>query len=307
MTKHLSWIAVLLAVLPAAGQINTGMRTTNGSTVGMGTIKEDPNVELNRMRRGYEGKIKLAEEMIAQKRYLEARDALDVAKALRTTDAQAQELIDLYTKLDGAGMEMLKAAVDAYRGGKYNEALRTFRLVSYQFGPLPSARLARDQLKKAENDTDAQAAIQQNKAEAMNEMIDQILDRFFASRRALEEKAGKTPTSQPADRVSRIKLMPKGEVIRVARMLESVARLFPASDYGKQAAQDVEALKGDKTFGPLLSRPGDSDSGKALIRAENYRKAGFKDKAIALFREVIEKYPETKEAAKAKEALASLE
>ena len=307
MTKHLSWIAVLMAALPAAAQINTGVRTGNGSTVGMGTIKEDPNIELNRMRRSYEAKVKLAEDMMAQKRYLDARDALDVAKALRTTDAQAQELIDLYTKLDVAGMDMLKAAVDDYRGGKYKEALRVFRLVSYQFGPLPSARAARDQLKKAENDTSAQAAIQQDKAEAMNEMVDQILDRFFASRKAQEEKAGKTPTSQPADRVGRIRLMPQGEVVRVARMLESLARLFPASDYGKQAAQDVQDLKADKVFGPLLRRPGDSDSGKALTRAENYRKAGFKDKAIALFREVIEKYPDSNEAAKAKEALAALE
>ena len=328
MTKHLSWIVMLVWALPAAAQINTGTRDNKGMTVGMGQIKEDPNTELNRMRRAYESSIKLANDMITQKRYSEARDALEKAAVNRNPliEAQATELVDLYTKLDAEGQQMLGEARKDYQGGKYAQALKTYRMISYQFGQLPSAKIARQELKKAGNDESAQASMQDEKAQAMEDMITRVIDGYFASKapkgggedepkagksgdRATADKAGKAdkgPTSRPADRAEQIKLMPPSEIVRVVKMLENLARVFPASSAGKQAAADVKALKADKTVGKVLARPGDSDAGRALAKAENYRKAGLTEKAAEFFREVVEKYPDTPEAAKAKEALAGL-
>ena len=90
--------------------------------------------------------------------------------------------------------------------------------------------------------------------------------------------------------------------------LKRISSKFPDTPAGKRAADDVEAMKADEAYmasEAKLRRAHQAQ--RALKKAEMYEKAGLTAKAVRYYEELIEDFPNTPEAAKAKAKLTVVE
>ena len=310
--RTIAFVGVLLAGGVAAAQINIGQRLPDGQQVGMGNIREDPAGEKVRMQEAYRNYVKLAREGLSQQRWGEAREAAERANALVTEASQVAEIRDLYMELETQGRLLLKQADEAYNQQRYAGALRTYRRIDVQFGMLPCGKDARAAVKRAASDPEAQSALQEDKAAAVEEMVEKIVaGHFAAGLKAASAKAPSAtskksaiptslPSTLPSERADRIKLLDPPELARAVRLLESIVKSYPQTIVGQRAAADLDKLRSDKRLSSALKEyRAEREPEKAFNKAESYRKAGLKAKAVELYQQVIDKYPDSPEAAKA--------
>jgi predicted esterase len=99
----------------------------------------------------------------------------------------------------------------------------------------------------------------------------------------------------------------KREVVQALRLYEQLAKLKPGSDYARVAKQRIQELRSEPTLKRLIADAEAEEKAAPLLNvARNYRLAGKKDKAVASYEQVIEKFPDSSFAETARRELDAL-
>jgi len=91
---------------------------------------------------------------------------------------------------------------------------------------------------------------------------------------------------------------------RVLSALETVAEKYPITDAGSKAAAKIEKLLSDTAFITDLQQ---EQADGILSLAKNFQRVGRKVEAAERYREILDRYPGTKAAREAAEALKQLD
>lgn len=318
-------LAVAIAPAAATAQINIGgnrITLPNGKTIGMGSSHQDAKKLIAERKASFRTAMRRGEASFEKKNYGAAREATDSAKHLLTDKDDVERLVDLMQKLEVVGAAQLKANQKLLAEKKYKKYLRGLRRIAYQFGTLPCGQRARNRLIDAANDPNMQAGLQELKAAGLEQLVQQIVEGHFRARaRSVKAKqpassGGKDtedtqarpgPTTMPAGRAERIKLMDAKKQARVVTLLQQIVKLFPHSAAAERARDDLDVLLADKAFVQKLAvAEAGRDAKRAFCKAENYHRAGLNAKAIKLYKEVIKKFPDTPQAKQAAEQIQTL-
>ena len=248
MAGRAAFLALALAVA-AAASAGVSQRLPGGTSVRSGEVKPDAEAERAHQRQSCQAKIDAARERLSEQNWGEARSLLDSASMIAIDVAQTRQILSLYRQVDTEGRRQLQQATAAYSAGQYLQAIRDLERIRRVFGALPSAMEAKQALERAEKDPAAQAALQEAKAEAVDELIGDIL----AGARQAASQASSQPATAPG-RVEQIKQIDLERQVRVVKLLEQVSELYAASQTGKRAAADLEALRADEAFMAVLNR-----------------------------------------------------
>ena len=321
-TRILALLAGVTWSASAVAQINIGgnpIRLPNGKTIGMGNATKDTKKLMEERKAGFRATMSRAEGNFEKKQWDMARQGIDAAKHLLTDKPDVERLVDLMQKMETEGVRQLKGTQKLKESEEYRKYLRELRRISFQFGTLPCGKRAKEMLALAASDPGMQAALQEVKATALEQLVDRVIEGHFrAQARSAKTKhpaAGKSPgetqaagpTTMPAGRAERIKRMDLKKQARVVEMLQQIAKLYPHSPTGVRARSDLETLLSDKAF---MARLAAAESGRevrrAYSKAETYRKAGLIDKAVLLYKRLIKKYPGTPEANRAADQIREL-
>jgi len=273
-----------------------------GQRFRMGQVEPDPAKELARQRKACNRKIDTARKQIADKQWGRARLTLDRAKAIAVDASQASRINALYRKVDQQGQQRLIEARKQYEAGRYVEALETLEAVSNAFGWLPSGDAARQTAQKYKSDPKVAEALTEAKAAGLDKLVAGLLEATVAGKAT----AGK-PASQPArapTRAEKVKMLPLKKQHRVVGLLERIAKSYPDCPTGRKARADLDELFSDKAFAARLTEFRRQRKARAALnKAETYRRAGMTEQAVRFYKEVIDAYPGTKQAATARARL----
>jgi len=103
------------------------------------------------------------------------------------------------------------------------------------------------------------------------------------------------------------KLVESGNYLKGIAALKSVARKYKGTKAAERANSRVAELEGDDEIAAKIrSMEAEKFSRRVLAMGRNYAKNGMKDQAIAEFKKVIDKYPESSFAGEAKRELEKL-
>jgi tetratricopeptide (TPR) repeat protein len=310
----------------ASAQIGIGgTRLPDGTQVTIERDRqEDPAAVREQMRLLCERWIATARKHVEKRKWYEALRALGNAKANAVERAHAEQIADLLGRIDAEGKRRLESADALYNQRKYADALEAYGRISRTFSSLPSGAEARRAVKDAEADPLVRAALAEQKAAKLDALVDRIIDgHFHALARREAKKAETRPTKvekppqegakrasqkrieqAPEERTDRVKLLPAELQVRVVRLLERIARLYPGTAAGRKAAGELKRLLADPALAERLEAYRRSEAAHKLFqRAEAYRKARLLRKAIELYRQLIKKYPGSDEAKKAASAI----
>ncbi len=286
---------------------NGGRQSHGGKQIGSGTIEEAPAKTLRKRRGACERAIADARKYTSERKWGEARKRLDTAGRLAVGSSQLDTVRSAYQKLENEGSRQLVVATKLYEANQYAEALAEFERIARTFGALPSGKLARRAAKQVKKDPVAKAVFQETKAVVVEKLIERTMR--TPSRRA-SPPAGQ-PASQPATmpgRVSLIKQLPADKQIRVVDLLERMARMYALSPTGLRAAADLKSLQGDENFSRKFAAIRFQYKAKSALRkAERFSQAGMKVRALQSYREVVRKFPDTDEAARAAGVISAIE
>jgi len=321
-------IAVAAAIWAATayGQINIGgnpITLPGGKRVGMGRSPQDTEEAIEERKAGFRAAMRRAEENFEKKAYGMSREAADAAMHLLTDKPDVERLVALLEKLEVEGAAQLKQTRALLEAKKYRQYLRGLRRIAYEFGKLPCAKRARALLMQAADDPAMQAGLQELKAGGVDQLVDQIIEGYFlaqaraakttkpptgGSKAPKQAKAEQAPTTRPASRAECIKLLDAKRQARVMDLLQQIVKLFPQSPTAARARADLDALLADEAFmKKLAAAEAGREVKRAFSKAENYRRAGLADKAIELYKQVIEKFPDTPQAKRAAEQIRALQ
>lgn len=95
-----------------------------------------------------------------------------------------------------------------------------------------------------------------------------------------------------------------GDHVAAYRQFKATAAQFPATPSGRKAVLRVNAYERDKRFiDAYRAAAGEKEASGIMNTAIGYEKVGKHEQAMPLYQEIIEKYPETATAVKARKAL----
>lgn len=319
---------VLLAGVVSAQPWSGGIRS-DGKTVGMGT-KDNRTQGVLDKRQAFASAMIAARGHIKAKRWLPARETAMGAALTVTTPEDLKVLQEILIRLDAEGQSQLKDAEELYQGKKYPEALRGFRRVAFNFGNMPCGKQARARLKALSNDPALRTHALEIRASLIDGRIERMITGYYkAKARAAGQKAkpkpktktdpaeatkppmdklGMSAVAMPADRVDRIKGLDPLKQAQVVTLLQQIIKAYGDSPTGQRARQDYQTLLLDRTFVETVARiKGAQDVKRAYSKAESYRKAGMRKKAVLLYQDVVKRYPDTPEAEKAAQQVVLLQ
>jgi tetratricopeptide (TPR) repeat protein len=254
-----------------------------------------------------------ADDNILQGKYYEAVQALGTAQILATEVGQLQRVRKDLNQLETVAAEWLQKYQQMLTEKNYVEALKGLGLTQRTFGTLPSAVTAGKLLKAAEGDSEVKTALQEVKAQELDEIVALVL--AGADLRAASGPAAQTQPTQPsppvrtsgAARVAAIQKASPDRQSRAVSTLEKIAKLYPLSPTGTQAAKDLKTLQDDSAFWTAYQAQVAAQQAQSLYNAaEMYRQMGMTAKAIEYYEQVTAKFPASPLAGKAKEAVAKL-
>ncbi|MCK5114330.1 MAG: hypothetical protein KAR11_06160 [Phycisphaerae bacterium] len=269
---------------------------------------------------------------MAKKEWNKALRYANRAKTYVRDRSQKAQLRRVYGKLDAEGQKLLKKSREAFNSKAYLEAITGYEDICCTFGHLPCAIAARDALKHIESIPEAQSVLQDRKAYKLAEKIERTIngnqsqvDDQCATENADEDKdkneeardgessSNDTEEDIPAtdtqpSRVEQIKLLCVVKQAKVIKLMAKAVKLYPLSQAGKQAGDDLEVLQKDEAFQAKLKKYIQTQEAKRLYKlAEMYRKANLIPKALKYYKQVVENFPGTDLADKAKKRVAALE
>ena len=299
---------------PAAGQTSVGTTTPDGTSVGMGVIRNDSadDAEAERRRRQ-----KRFAELIAEARghveageWLPARKRLDEARRNVTDKAtDLPPMRELYQALEKQGQTMLGSANRAYSEEDYGTALAGFSEVVRIFKGLPSADQAADALAMAQEDENVKMYLADQAAQALARRIDTII----ANHRAQAAADGEVDSDGAAEdehgvggisRVEAIRALPVGKQVEIVDVMESIVDQFSATPTGARVEGELAALEADEALMAAINAVRhDRKAAQALKRAQMYHKGGMPEKALGYYKAVVADYPDHEAAETARQAI----
>ena len=306
--------------LPPPGPIapgGAGSVTGSGASLGIGGAPDSlfPGKEIP----GGDPKIRFeklmaqADDNILHGKYYEALQAVGAAHVLATDAGQLQMIQTDLIRLEEVAQEWLAKYQRMLAEKNFVEALKGLGLTQRTFGTLPSAVSAAKLLKSAEGDSEVKTALQEVKAQELDEIVALILSgdgRPAASGPATQtQPASPTPPvrTSGAERTTAIKNATPDKQARAVSTLEKIAKLYPLSPTGSRAAKDLKALQDDAAFWTAYQAQLGVQQAQSLYNAaEMYRQMGMTAKAIEYYEQVTTKFPASPLAGKAKDALAKL-
>ncbi len=316
MTRYLlTFTCVVILTNQICAQVRGSLQDPK-TQVRFGEGTADGDERTRERREAAEKELASARAYITEEKWLEGRRSLDSAMRFAVDDPQRKQITALYKELASEAQRQLDEAKSAYEKKKYAEAIEAFARIGSVFGRAPAAVKARRAIEEAEHDPDARSAAQDHRASMQEKLIEKMLS-------ASDPHPTSAPTSQPASqptsnptsnptsaptRLSRIKRLPLPRQLEIMERLKRISSKFPDTPAGKRAADDVEAMKADEAYmasEAKLRRAHQAQ--RALKKAEMYEKAGLTAKAVRYYEELIEDFPNTPEAAKAKAKLTVVE
>jgi tetratricopeptide (TPR) repeat protein len=255
--------------------------------------------------------IKLAESHMQAGRWGEAKRVTDKARAADYKQQQKSAIDGLYSRLDAEGQRQLKEAEQLFAEKKYVEAVEAYELIYRMFRPLPAALAALEANKKAEADPAVRSAVQESKAATLNKLVENIISEVLKAAKdkvgAKPDPSGESNPVEPPNRIDLIKRLTIDKQAKVVTLLQRISSLYGESPTGKQAAADLKTVHSDKVLMAALAQHRLAKEARSIYgQAEAFRSAGLLEKALEGYEEVIEKFPESPEAKKAKDKIAEL-
>ncbi len=311
---------LLLAAVETGAQLITikDQQLQDGRSVTLSPATGEPELDVDELEGRCKDLLKLAASQIEKKQWGEARRYLDRARTCIVTSELADAHLKLATEVNDAGMTILSDVNELYQQGEYGPVLRKLRGVSVAFGDLPAGKLADKAIRKLRDRPEVKAYFDENKASRIDLAIERILRAYGRNDpnnprvRRQREKAMQSldpndpnapdPNAPTPSRVQRILALPVAQQARVVKFLDRVMELYPATETGRRAAEDLDELATrdgfQKELRDYLAR---RERQTLLSSAESYKRSGSLKLALETLQKVVEKYPESEEAARAKE------
>jgi predicted esterase len=187
-------------------------------------------------------------------------------------EARAKEISD-------GGDKALADAQQLLTEKKYADATKALVAASATYAGAPAGDKLKAKLDEIRTDPAIKSEVEQARLDAAGEA---------------DEAAGKSAEKE-------------GDFKRAIAIYERYVTAYPASPHLANVRQRLASLKSDKTIqAGIASRAADDDCKSWLGMAENYIKSGLTDKARPYLQKVIDTYPETQYAVRAKKDLSEL-
>ncbi|HUU21149.1 MAG TPA: hypothetical protein VM389_01310 [Phycisphaerae bacterium] len=277
--------------------------TGPSATVGVRENYDSPEKELQRMIRGAEYHLDRADKLFAAGQYAPACRSLASAKNLVITAELGSRWAGLCSQLQKIGAEQFAKAEGMFQKGDYQEALDEFKRIAATFVGLPVAQAARKCLIDARDDPEVQAAINETRAAKLFEAL------------AAQCEPTTAPTTRPANAPPRrqavtakaILALDDEPFLRAVDALEGIAKSFGGAPTAAKAGAILQSILADAAAKDRLQRlRRDQQAEQALAKARQYQEVGMTEKAAGLYRQVIEDFPNTPQAAQADGYLGTL-
>ena len=251
------------------------------------------------------------DNLVAHRDYYQAIGVLKHASALAESGVQKRSVTAAALNLNAVGLESFREYEQAYRDGDYLKAIKGLGLVRRTYDPLPSAVAAARLLSRIESDPQVQAALQEVKAQEIDDAIARLINCpvcLAAAPEAATQPAARSLRYADASRVEHVRKLPADRQFRVVALLENMVKLYPNAPGTAGAAEDLKAIRNDKELWAALQRYATEQQAQGLYNAaEMYRRNGMNAKAVEYYERLAEKYPDTPLAAKAREMIARLQ
>ena len=262
---------------------------------------------------------------MAEKAWNPALRTANLARKYVKDKSQKNQLRGVYNKLDSEGQELLKKYQEAFDRKAYLEAIEGYEDICCTFGHLPCAVAAEEALRQIESIPEAKSILQDRKARKLEDLIESTLsgnppkedeacppsgelvpDEGLSDADGEKDKPSPDPKSQ-LSRIEKIKSLSVAKQAKIMELMERAVNLYPLSQVGKRAADDLKVLRKDKAFQSRLKEYVRMREAERLYKlGETYRKSHLIPEALKCYRQVVQKFPGTKVAEKAKVRVDSL-
>lgn len=222
----------------------------------------------------------------------------------------------IYQQVDAEGQRLLQQCRDSYDQANYTAAMGGYRAIIRTFPRRPFADEARTALAEAIRDPGRKKALDQVKAQEMDDVIARMIDHAetcdVESCPVLAAPAkycmGEPVKPSETPRADRIKALQASEQVRIVEQLQRLAKIYPAFAEGQSAAADIKTLEADEKFQAAVKRVRGEQEAKSLMDLVNaYRKIGKNDKAAEYCKQLVTKHPDTELAVVAQDILDEIE
>jgi hypothetical protein len=312
-----AWAAFCLfthGVVRAQG-IRVRHKDGSGTKVGMGErkgSKNDLKTEKERIKRGCRRHLGKAEKLTAEGNYGLACRELVAARALTIERELAQQWASLAKRLNQIGLEQLRQADKAYEQKDYPKVLTEYERVSVTFIGLPVSAQARNGLSQARHDPEVQAALKEIRAQKLIKLVEAIAApvRRPTTAPATPRSAAAGPKQAPPNKLDAktIAALDDEKLIRVVDSLENLVKVCGGAPTAEKVAGMLKQLNADPGMKARLARARRVRKAEQALRmAETYHKAGLSKKAAELYRQVMEEFSGSSQAAEAAAQLSTLE
>jgi len=300
---------------PADGQV---IRTTDGSGVGLGFIKDDPKKTREAIRRSCARRLDAAEKHLAAGKPVPAWQSLKSAKGVLVDTAHAKRWLKLAAQVNRSGQPIVKDADDAYERGEYAAARSAYRRAASGYAGLPVGKYARQKLRELEKDPAVRAARLEAQAKRMFALVEGALARqrkLLAAKAAKAAASGKRATSRatsrPAEKKSDLdilKTLDDEAFMDAVEQLERIVKTCRPAPTALKAAGWLEKINADPATKARIARLRVARKARQdFATAEAYRKGGMLAKAAKFYRKIVKTYPGSTAAFEAGKRLAAVE
>jgi TolA-binding protein len=215
-------------------------------------------------------------DLLARKRYWEAVEAF---QDILNNDDYSMYHEDARAKLqdmDQIGQDEVRQAQQLAAAQKYEEAFNRYLSVVQRFRGLPCARTAATEYTALKNSPALQAKLKKERAVNLLKRADSAL----ASK----------------------------DYGDAASLYEMLVQSYADIDEGRTAKAKLDEMKANEAiWAAVVKQRAEAEAESLLALANAYITAGMSDKGASRLQELIQKYPDTEHAKKAKELLATLQ
>ena len=217
-----------------------------------------------------------ARNLFAARRYLEAIDAFKRILNNSNYAAYHGEAKAKLDEMDQIGQDETNQAKQQAAAQDYEKAMNLYRSVLRRFRGLPCTEAAAKELKALNDSPEVQAKLKQARAAGI---LKRAEDAFA-----------------------------KKEYAAAASLYEMLMEAYADLDEGRTAKTKLEAIKADrKIWDAIVKERAEREATSLLALANSYITMGRGDRAVPRLTELIQKYPDSEHAAKAKALLAQCE
>ncbi len=250
---------------------------------------------------------------MGQEQWLGATVSLEKAKCLAKDKKQLSQVDKMLDLLGIEGRRLVTEADDAYGENRYLDALEGYKSISRSFRGMDCGVEALGAVGRLEGDPAVVEAVSESKAIVMDRRLERLIAAGVAAR-GVKVTTIKNPIGRqnkinplPRSRVDLIKQLGAKKQVKAVDLMEGIVRLYGISPTGRRVGKQLQALQADKEFQAELSSYRSAKAiSAAMQKADAYRNAGLPAKALKYYGEVIQKYPRSPEAKKAKSQVAKL-